>query len=68
MRDRNDEQAQMGDEQSRAIAEILETLDRGERLNSAEMLLLRWFCGIPETKTPKEQMSVWNPESERPPF
>lgn len=64
LRDRNDEQALAEQEQQRAIEEVLNDLDQGKRLNSGQMLLLRWFCGVPAPKPQKETMSVWNPNQE----
>ncbi len=58
LRDRNDEQAQMGIEQQRAISEILDDLDAGKRLNSGQMLLLRWYVGIPNEMNNPNQIEM----------
>lgn len=37
-----------------SVSDILDKLDMGERLNSGERLLLRWWAGIPMLPPPKD--------------
>ncbi len=36
-----------------------------QHLGPSDQALLRWACGIPVQNPPKEQMAMWDPDSEK---